>query len=385
MVILAGEIGGESKLALFTHKFVKEQKKPVIDSLISTKSFVSKDYEDNIGNIIEEFLNEEYYGKEDRYGEGIEQKILGGCFGIAAPVQGKKGHKKATIYRPDLSLNITCTEQDFRRRLANKNLPVAFINDMEAIGYSLFLGKGEDNLEILYQGRKEPDSKECKTIMLVSGGLGQAQWYFNEQKKALYPHNSEAGHSLFAPRTEEEYALGLFLLNKRSLEDGINHVSYEYVLSKSGFIRIYDFLKTTGKYGEESEELKQLLAQDQTNPTPILDRAINNSDSLSIATLNMFMSIYGAKTGDLALTYEAKGGIYIGGIPIPIDKLKEGIFLEAFLDKEGGFRNYNEDISIKVFSEEDIVLWGAVRHAINSDFVPSGIFAYKREKRQKGE
>ena len=172
MVIFAGEIGGESKLALFTHK--EERKKIIVDSLVVSKSFVTKDYENNIGEMIESFLNEQYYGQEYKYGEGKEQKILGACFGIAAPVQGSKGHKTAIISRPDLGLNLTFTERDFQQKLPCKSLPIAFINDMEAIGYSLFLGKGEDNLDVLRLGKQEPNSKERRAIMLVSGGLGQA-------------------------------------------------------------------------------------------------------------------------------------------------------------------------------------------------------------------
>ena len=93
----------------------------------------------------------------------------------------------------------------------------------------------------------------------------------------------------------------------------------------------------------------------------------------------MFISIWGAQAGNLALTYNAKGGVYVGGIPIPIDKLREGIFTEAFLNKEGNFKGYNEQISVKVFQEEDIVLWGAARHAINAGFVTKGKFAIMRE------
>jgi hypothetical protein len=104
MVILAGEIGGETKLALFSHKF--DGKKIIIDRLISqSEPFSTKKYEVqgedgiktlNIKAMLDDFFNDCYYRQEDNYGEGIEKNILGACFGIAALVEGDKDNKKTT-------------------------------------------------------------------------------------------------------------------------------------------------------------------------------------------------------------------------------------------------------------------------------------------------
>ena len=52
---------------------------------------------------------------------------------------------------------------------------------------------------------------------------------------------------------------------------------------------------------------------------------------------------------------------------------------EAFINKEGNFKSYKEQISVKVFQEDDIILWGAARHAIDAGFVTKGKFAIMRE------
>ena len=385
MAILAGEIGEQTKLALFSHKF--DGKKMIIDQLIAqSEIFPTKRYEIQEKNgrktlntkaMLDDFLKDHYYGSEDLYGEGLDRKILGVCFGIASVIKGDKRNKEVTIYRPALDLDITFSESDFQNYFPCP-IPVLFINDMVAIGKKIFIPEYEPECQVLYRGKIESESngnsKDNKALMLVSGGLGQALWYWNDAKKVFTPKSSEGGHGLFAPRTQEEGELWLHLLKERK-----QVISYEYVLSSPGLVRIYKYLESTGRYGEGGAEVRQLLDQYQNDSTPIINEAIDNPNSLSMAALNMFISIMGARAGDLALTYEAKGGIYIGGISsIPLDKLKDGIFTEAFLAKEGSFREYNEEIPVYVYPEQDSVLLGAARHAVDEGVVPDGKLAYKR-------
>ena len=390
MTILAGEIGGKSKLALFSHEY--NGKKTIIKDLIAESDmFPTKKYEIegengekrlNTQGMIEDFLAQVYYGQEDKYGEGIEKYILGACFGIAGPIEGSKDNRKATISRDTLDLKITFDELDFKNKLPCPDLRVSFLNDMVAIGKNIFLPEYEPEWKVIYQGKKEPDPKDDRAIMLVAGGLGQAHWYWDYTKKVLSHNSSEGGHALFAPRNKSEAELWHYLLEER-LKEGQQVISYEYVLSEPGLVRIYEFIKSTNLYGEESGELRELLTQNNTNPFPIIDWAINHSDPVANAALEMFISIMGARAGDLALNYEAKGGIYIGGLPIPIEKYD--IFKDAFLDKENNFRQYNEDISVYEYKYEGSVLWGAARHAVDAGFVTDGKFAYKRMHRRKSD
>ena len=393
MAILAGKIEGETKLALYSHHFDTEQNKMMIGKVIAeTAPFPTKKYEIrgengkilNIKAMLEDFLNQVYYGRENSFGEGIEKNILGACFGIASNIEGDKDNKKVRIFRPALDLNVTFSESDFKMQLPCPDVPVAFINDMVAIGKS-FLGQKEAQLNVLYQGTKQADTKERKVIMLVGEGLGQALWYWDEKNERLEPVSSEGGHTLFAPRTKREYELGLYLLENcpPKSSNGISvPIYYEYVLSAPGLVRIYEFLKSRGEYGSESSELRQILEQNNTDPAPIIDKATKDSDSLSIAALNLFIEIMGARAGDLALTYEAKGGIYINNF-IDFENLPNSqlIFRDAFLDKENKFRQYNEEISVYVYQQKDSVLLGSACYAVDNGFVTKGKFAYKRMNR----
>lgn len=355
MAILAGKIAGQtSELGLFTHKNDASGTKTTIDSLVASQTFNTQDYGQELPRMIEVFLNQHYDGKED---------IYCGCFGIAGPID--KG--QAQIHRQDFQA--TFTELDFRKKFPYPTVPVSFINDMEAIGYGIFLGDGEKQLQELYRGNQETDPQERRALMLVSGGLGQALWYWDESKERLSPISSEGGHADFAPRTKNEIALLSYL------KEQDKPISYEYILSSLGLVRICKFLQSTGEYGNQNPNDAKAILEQAGQGNPLCKEA-----------LKMFISIWGAEAGNMALRYKAKGGVYIGGIPIPIETLREdNTFINAFTAKEGSFKTYNEGISVKVFNEKNIIMWGAARYAINDGFVVKGRFAILRTRQQQAQ
>ena len=359
MVILAGKIDGQtSELGLFTHKNDDSGKKTTIDDLVASQIFNTQDYGQELPKMIEVFLEEHEVFLEEHY-DG-QKDIYGCCFGIAGPID--KG--QAQINRQDFQA--TFTEHDCRKKLRYPTVPGAFINDMEAIGYGIFLGDGEKQLQELYRGN-QASPQERRALMLVSGGLGQALWYWDENKKRLSPISSEGGHADFAPRTKKEIDLLSYL------KEQDKPISYEYVLSSPGLVRICNFLQNTGNYGNQNPNNAEAIIQQALQGNPLCKEV-----------LKMFISIWGAEAGNMALRYKAKGGVYIGGIPIPIETLREdNTFVNAFTDKEGIFKTYNEGISVKVFQEENIIMWGAARYAINAGFVTKGKLEIMQAKRSK--
>jgi glucokinase len=354
MVILAGKIAGDkSEFGLFTHKIDDSRKKVMLDSLIAHEVYTTKDYAQGLENMIETFLGQ-YYDEQEN--------IYGACFGIAGPVN----NGEAQVDRKEFKA--TFTEHDFRQKLPYKNVPVSFINDMEAIGYGIFLGNGEDELKELYPGKSDPNPKDRRVLMLVSGGLGQALWYSHDEKKGLEPISSEGGHTDFGARIDKDWELLQFLKKLKQEQVDNSPVSYEYVLSAPGLTRIYCFFQSRPEWGN----------QPNIDNADAIIQAAQEGNPLCKEVLDFFISIWGAQAGNLALTYKANGGVYIGGIDIPIEILKEGKFINAFIDKEGNFRTYNEGISVKVFQDNSIVMWGAARHAIEAGFVTSGRFAIMR-------
>jgi len=80
--------------------------------------------------------------------------------------------------------------------------------------------------------------------------------------------------------------------------------------------------------------------------------------------LDVFVEIYGAEAGNLALTVLAAGGVYVGGgiAPRIVDKLKQPRFLNAFHAK-GRMRSLLETIPVKVIMNDRTALLGAARVA----------------------
>ena len=243
MVVLAGEIGKEtSKLGIFSHQTVSKHTN--IENLLKSQTFPTKNYANGLHKMIEEFLDENYHGK-------ISEDIYGACFGIAAPVEKESS---ATItYQHELQAKLTV--QEFRLTLPYNTVPVFFLNDMEAIGYGIFLGDGEDKLEPLHRADYKPAPQDCRVLMLVSGGLGQALWYWDEKKGALHPIPSEGGHTDFGARIDRDIELLRYLKEQKEKKGDHSPVSYEYVLSIPGLVRIYAFLQNIPEDDSDKDAL----------------------------------------------------------------------------------------------------------------------------------
>jgi glucokinase len=81
--------------------------------------------------------------------------------------------------------------------------------------------------------------------------------------------------------------------------------------------------------------------------------------------VELFVSLYGALAGNLALEYLSKGGVYLGGgiAPKIVPLLQERGFMQAFLAK-GRFEKYLSEIPVKVVMGEFAPLLGSAQYAL---------------------
>ena len=81
--------------------------------------------------------------------------------------------------------------------------------------------------------------------------------------------------------------------------------------------------------------------------------------------MELFVSLYGALAGNLALQYLSKGGVYLGGgiAPKIVPLLQEEGFMQVFLTK-GGFEKYLSEIPVKVVMDELTPLLRAAQSAL---------------------
>jgi glucokinase len=82
------------------------------------------------------------------------------------------------------------------------------------------------------------------------------------------------------------------------------------------------------------------------------------------AAVDLFVWIYGARAGNVALSYGATGGVYLGGgiAPKLLPRLLEGGFVQAFLAK-GRLESFVRPIPVRVVLNADAALIGAALYA----------------------
>ncbi len=99
-------------------------------------------------------------------------------------------------------------------------------------------------------------------------------------------------------------------------------------------------------------------------PAAISRAAMAGTSPLCVEALDLFISIYAAEAGNLALKLMATGGVFLGGgiSPKILPKLQQPAFMEAFVSK-GRMQRLMESMPVKVIVNDQTALLGAARCA----------------------
>ena len=320
-MILAGDIGGtKTYLALFDES--KNRLEKIRESRFENRKFPDLD------SIVEEFLK-----------DGNEKPEIA-CLGVAGPI---------------VEGNCSLTNLDWRvetGRLKKQFDKVYLIDDLVAMAYAVPCLEDKD-VAVLQSGLQ---LKEGRISVVAAGtGLGQA-FLIPTGSGKYYAVDSEGGHADFAPRNELETEL-LFFLQKK-----IARVSVERIVSGPGVIHIFEFVKEHF-YSGVSEDWQKGL-QDEELAAEIIRYAVEKKSELCEKTLSLFVELYGALAGNLALQFLAKGGVYLGGgiAPRILPLLEQGLFMQSFLEK-GRFKSFLTEIPVKVILNDRSALLGAAQYA----------------------
>ena len=322
--LLAGDIGGtKTNLALYTYD-------EGVLSLLTQQQYASRSY-GNFSDVI------------DRFVASLGHKnIDAACFGIAGPVID--GRCRTT----NLPWEIGTPE--LQRQLGTLN--VRLLNDLEATAYGmLYL----DATEFADLNPGATAHSGNRAVIAAGTGLGEAMLYFDGER--YHPVGSEGGHCDFAPTDETQAALLQWLM-KRFPE----HVSFERVLSGPGIFTLYEFLRDSGSAPEPA--FMQSLPDDADRSAAISEGALHKHDPLCTETLRLFVRIYGAEAGNLALKSMATGGVYLGGgiAPKILPLLQSGVFMDTFKAK-GRFAGLLGAMPVKIALNQETALLGAAHFA----------------------
>jgi len=192
-------------------------------------------------------------------------------------------------------------------------------------------------------------------VISAGTGLGEAGMYWDGTRHHIFA--CEGGHADFAPRNELEIEL------LQHLAAHFGHVSTERVVSGPGLVNVFNFLRDSGR-GTEPPWLSDEMQR--TDPAAAISRAgLEGKCALAEQALDLFISIYAAEAGNLALKLMATGGVYLGGgiAPKLLPKLTGRLFMNAFVDK-GRMRHLMESMPVRVITNDQTALLGAARCAV---------------------
>jgi glucokinase len=322
-MILAGDIGGtHTRIALF------ELNQNRLNKLLD-RVYPSRDYK-SLDDIISLFVSSE------------NVNVSAACFGIAGPVM----HGQVTT--PNLAWVVDALQLAKLLQLH----AVWLINDLQAHASGIHDLESADFIHLNTAAVGEGNA----ALIAAGTGLGEAGLYWDGIRHQ--PFACEGGHCDFAPRNDLEMDLWRYL-NKR-----FGRVSYERILSGPGLRNIYEFLRDSGTE-QEPDWLREELQQ-ASDPTVVISHVgMNGKAAICEHALDIFVSVYGAEAGNLALKLLATGGVFLsGGIAARIlPRLQGPAFLQSFISK-GRMQPLLEKIAVKIVNNDQVGVIGAARFAV---------------------
>ncbi len=250
--------------------------------------------------------------------DGGTAPLNGALLAVAGPVEG--GHSRLT------NAEWTIDEEEICR---NFKLPwVRVVNDLEAAAAGL------PDLPVSETRLIGPDCT-CMVgapMAILSPGTGLGVACVLDGPAGRRVVTSEGGHVSLATTDAYQDRILAFLRQKYA------HVSAERVLSGAGLSNLHMAVASIEGAG--------VIHQ---TPAQITSSAFDGSSPLCRAAVDTFCAMLGAVAGDVALTFGARGGIYIAGGIVPrfVDHLARSAFRQQF-EAKGRMHDYLARIPTRV-------------------------------------
>ena len=221
---------------------------------------------------------------------------------------------------------------------------VRFINDFQAAAAGVAMLTAADVVAL------NPQPVEPGGVRAITGagtGLGLAFMAVDEGGR-YRNYASEGGHIDFAPAN----AVQMRLLERLRAEHG--HVSWERVVSGLAMNDLYRFC---------CSERNTALPDETVDGAALVARA-EAGDPAAGAALDLFIDLYGAWVGNVALLMQPRGGLYVaGGIAAHLDgRMQSPRFMAAATDK-GRMRSVVERTPIFLVINRRLGVLGAIATA----------------------
>lgn len=318
--ILAGDIGA-TKINLALYKAEKDILIPLQEENYKSSSYNS------IIEIADSFIK--HFPSPD---------II--CFGAAGPVL----NGRVTLSNINWTIDSTALSRYFKK-------DVYVINDLKATAYGLAV-LTENNIAVIHSPL---DHIAGNAALIAPGtGLGEAGLYWDGEH--YHPFAAEGGHCDFAPRDYFDFELYTFLQKK------FGHVSWERLVSGRGIANIYEFLRDEKKREEEGW-LKEKLVK---GIDPAVISQYWEKSAICDEAMRLFIRFLAHESANLALKYNAVGGLFIGGgiAPQVVHLFEKYDFFKLYC-QSGRLNNLLEKVPISIILEPKAALLGAAWYGSN--------------------
>jgi glucokinase len=222
------------------------------------------------------------------------------------------------------------TEQGFAR--------AQIVNDFVAAACATRLLSESD----VYQtGPGSVDKNSNVAVMGPGTGFGASALIADDDGRAV-AIAAEGGHASLAPDDEIEIEALRYLMRD------MGHVSIERVLSGPGICNLHRALNAM-------EDVR-----DEVGSAEEISRRALAGERLGMRTMKRFCAMLGGVAGNLALTYGAKGGLFVAGgiVPSILPILNDSEFRNRF-ESKGRFAEYLRPIATQVIVRQDAAFLGA--------------------------
>jgi glucokinase len=339
--LLAGDIGGTKTILRLVERLAPQSLRTCFEA-----TYASQAYADLVP-MVREFL------QQGGAATGQPTAPTVACFAIAGPVVANRSNLT----------NLAWFLEGDRLQAELHLTQVSLINDFEAVSYGVF-GLAPEDLHPLQPGKPQTHAP----VAVLGAGTGLGQGFALQRDGHPLVFASEGGHADFAPRSELEFQLLHYLLDKHQ----ISRVSVERVVSGQGIVSLYQFLRDR-QFATESPAVAEAittwerqsgLSHKTVDPGATIATAAAAGDPLCQKAMAMFVAAYGAEAGNLALKLLPYGGLYVaGGIAAKnLALITAGGFMEAFIHK-GRVSSLLEKVPVQIVLNPQVGLIGAALKA----------------------
>jgi glucokinase len=210
---------------------------------------------------------------------------------------------------------------------------VHVLNDFEVLAWSLPALQPADLIPLGGQS-----GMAGEPLLVVGPGTGFGVSCLVERHGARLAVVTEAGHATLPAENDREDRV-IAVLRRR-----LGHVSIERgALSGSGLQSLYEALAEVDG-----------VRVTQRDAAGITKAALDGSCEVSRAALEMFCAILGSVAGNLAVTFGARGGVYIAGGIVP--RFPEFLAASAFrarFEAKGRFQDYLHNVPTRLVTKPD--------------------------------